>query len=198
MVQAWSIGTAQRSKPFTFSGTASICRSFLAWSRSVSALSREGQTGLARMVVSFSYFRLGKEQRSKNKKGGSPGPGAYSGDFKVTHKKQPGYLMGLKTNYDFSYLKKTPGPGAYAPNGIKSQTGWSLVGRHEGGKGPSVPGPGQYNAPEGIERSTGKSFGREKRGASEKRSNPGPGQYSATSNEIFKRAAPKFGFGTGG
>jgi hypothetical protein len=56
---------------------------------------------------------MGKEERNgKSKRPMSPGPGAYSDNYKVIKQKSPAYPLGLKTKLDFGSTNN-PGPGAY-------------------------------------------------------------------------------------
>lgn len=101
-----------------------------------------------------------------------------------------------------SLNKSVPGPGQYNPqsNGF-NKTAFSFGGRHniEDKELRSKPGPGAYTSRSTLGKTMG-TFGKSQKGmplASKLViSNPGPGQYPPSSSDIYKKSAPRYGFGS--
>mmetsp|Transcript_26301 Transcript_26301/g.30423 ORF Transcript_26301/g.30423 Transcript_26301/m.30423 type:complete len:89 (+) Transcript_26301:191-457(+) len=77
----------------------------------------------------------------------------------------PTYIMGLKTNHDFSYLRATPGPGNYLSTtdllGQKGK-GYTFGGKKQFSLKGKFPGPGTYDIHSTISvNEKGNAFGRE-------------------------------------
>ena len=131
----------------------------------------------------------------------SPGPGMYK--TVADSNASPKYFFGTKSATDFNKFKKdVPGPGQYNPaSNAFGNIGFSFTGRHEFKNKESInkPGPGTYGSKSTLSKTMGK-IGTSAKGAplvpKNIITNPGPGQYVPGSNEVYKAAAPKYGFGS--
>jgi hypothetical protein len=147
-------------------------------------------------------WTIGTSQRNSFKSRAlSPGPGMYN---TVTDgNKAPKYHFGTKSVTDLDKFKKSvPGPGQYDPSSNTfGNVAFSFNGRNDlkNKENMGKPGPGTY----GLKSTLGKTMG--KIGTSQKGNslvsklildNPGPGQYAPGGSDIYKAAAPRYGFGS--
>lgn len=153
-------------------------------------------------IVKSPEWTIGTSKRELyNNKALSPGPGTYK---TIADKNDaPKYLFGAKSVSDLEKFKKmVPGPGQYSPvSNAFNKTSFSFGGRHNlpDKNVLNKPGPGTYLSKSTLEQTLGK-FGISEKGVPLVSkliiANPGPGQYNKPSEEVLKRSAPKFGFGS--
>lgn len=187
MVQAWSIGGKYKSKPKSLSPGPGQYKS----------------KNPAVTKLQSPRWTIGTSKRGNlyGNRALSPGPGNYQTTKDLND--APKYHFGVKSVTDLNKFKKNvPGPGQYSPamSGF-DKTAFSFAGRHNTQNKSLMnnPGPGAYGSRSTLSKTMGK-FGTSKKGiplASKLViSNPGPGQYAATSSDVNKKTAPKFGFGS--
>ncbi|CAI2370217.1 unnamed protein product [Moneuplotes crassus] len=187
MVQAWSIGKKFQTKPKSVSPGPGQYTS--------------RNTTVTKMKSPQWTIGTSKRSNLNNHKTFSPGPGNYKTIKDIND--APKYHFGGKSVTDLDKFKKSvPGPGQYNPaSNSFSKTAFSFSGRHNiQSKGViNNPGPGTYQNKSTLTKTLGK-FGTSQKGvplASKLvMSNPGPGQYAASSPDVNKKSAPRYGFGS--
>lgn len=127
--------------------------------------------------------KLGRAARDGLRPSEVPGPGSYDAS-NIFNKAKGGYMAHRKQG---NYSTDTPGPGAYAQDGMKFKgkvsSGYSFgkgsMANNLGGRSDS-PGPGAYNYAEyygALNKSSGNVLGKAARNALSNSDAPGPGAY---------------------